>query len=135
MDRRVQLGLFAACVIAGVGMLLAERLEDTIFVPRDHPAIQYGQGADDPVARLDKRLRSAHTKLTRSPNVLGYLPSLLKELGINADSQMLVFSKTSTQVERINPRTPRAIYFNDETTVGFVQGSDVLELTSLDPKE
>jgi len=28
---------------------------------------------------------------------------------------------------------PRALYFNDNTTVGFVRGGDVLEFTSLDP--
>jgi hypothetical protein len=46
-----------------------------------------------------------------------------------------VFSKTSTQVENINPRTPRAIYFNDDVMVGFVRNSDVLEIASLDPKQ
>ena len=39
---------------------------------------------------------------------------MLKQLGVNPDSQALVFSKTSTQAEKIGPRTPRAIYFNDD---------------------
>ena len=48
---------------------------------------------------------------------------------------MLVFSRTSIQVERISPRTPRAIYFNDDVSVGYVQNGDALELTSLDPRQ
>ncbi len=50
---------------------------------------------------------------------MGYLPSVLKELGINTDSQALVFSKTSTQVDHIGPGAPRAIYFNDESISGI----------------
>ena len=65
---------------------------------------------------------------------LGYLPAILKALDINVDSQMLVFSRTSAQVGLINMETPRAIYFNDHSSVGYVQRSHTLELTSLDPK-
>ena len=34
----------------------------------------------------------------------------------------------------ISPRAPRAIYFNDDVYVGFVQDGPVLELASIDPK-
>jgi hypothetical protein len=112
----------------------SERLEDTLYIPLDSPAIRYTQAPDDPVAHLDKRLESGQAKLGYSADGLGYLPSVLRLLGINTDSQALVFSKTSIQQSHINPRTPRALYFNDEVSVGFVQGGDVLELTSLDPK-
>lgn len=111
-----------------------ERLEDTFYVPLDHPAIRYSQPANDPVARLEKRMENGQVKLDFAPNGWGYLPSVLQQLGINIDSQVLVFSKTSIQLNRISPRTPRAIYFNDEVAVGYVQNGDVLELTSLDPK-
>jgi hypothetical protein len=114
---------------------MAQELEDTFYVPLDHPAIQYGRrAADDPVARLDQRLESGKGKLARSQDGFGYLRAVLKELGVNIDSQVLVFSKTSTQAEKINPRSPRAIYFNDEVAVGYVRGSDVLEFTALDPR-
>lgn len=114
----------------------AERLEDTFYIPLDHPAIQYsGRPVDDPVAHLEKRLESGNVKLEFAPNGWGYLPAVLQQLGINVDSQVLVFSKTSTQVSRISPRTPRAIYFNDNTSVGFVQNGEVLELASLDPRQ
>ena len=134
MDRKVVWALLAA--VAGVTLVFAQRLEDTFFIPLDDPAIQYGQRpATDPVARLERRLESGQAKLDVAANGWGYLPSVLKQLGVNSDSQALVFSKTSTQAEKISPRTPRAIYFNDDVTVGFVRGSDVLEIASLDPKQ
>jgi hypothetical protein len=37
------------------------------------------------------------------------------------------------QISHISPRTPRAIYFNDSVYVGFVQGSNIMELTAIDP--
>jgi hypothetical protein len=120
-------------ILAAGTWALADRLEDTIYVPLDHPAIQYAQAPDDPIARLEKRLESK-AKLDFSDNRWGYLPSVLKQLDINTDSQVLVFSKTSIQTSHISPRAPRAIYFNDEVAVGYVQGGDVLELSALDPK-
>src|SRR4051812_15956060 len=120
----------AALLLCG-GWLLADRLEDTIFIPLDHPAIQYAAETTNPVARLAKRLDSGQVNLEYSP-VGGYLAALLKELAINVDSQVLVFSRTSIQGDKISPRTPRAIYFNDEASVGFVQNGQVLEITSVD---
>ncbi len=114
---------------------LADRLEETFYVPIDHPEIRYvDEPSDDPVWQLEKKLRSGQVKLDYDPAHGGYLPALLKYFGINVDSQMLVFSKTSIQAEHINPRYPRAIYFNDTVSVGIVQGGDVLEFTSVDPK-
>jgi hypothetical protein len=135
MNRGVAFAL-AAMLLAGVTWAIAQQLEDTFYIPLDDPAIQYGQRpADDPVARLQKRRESGQAKLEVAPNGWGYLPSVLKQLNINPDSQSLVFSKTSTQVENIGPRTPRALYFNDDVMVGFVRNSDVLEIASLDPKQ
>src|SRR5262249_48949321 len=68
---------------------------------------------NDPVALLAKAIERGEVKLDYSANGWGYLPSLLKHLDINIDSQILVFSKTSFQLTKISPRTPRAIYFND----------------------
>jgi hypothetical protein len=134
MHRRAVLALAAAFVL--VAWAVAQELEDTFFIPLDDPAIQYGQRrVSDPVARLEQRLESGAAKLEVASNGWGYLPSVLKQLGINPDSQALVFSKTSTQAEKIGPRTPRALYFNDDVTIGFVRDSDVLEIASLDPQQ
>ena len=134
---RAALRSLAVCglaVLAAATWALADRLEDTIYVPLDHPAIQYAQAPNDPVARFEKRLESGAAKLDFAPNGWGYLPAVLKQLDVAIDSQVMVFSKTSIQTAHILPRTPRAIYFNDEVAVGYVQGGDVLELTALDPK-
>jgi len=128
----------AACIVclSLAPWAWAERLEDTFYVPLDHPAIRYAPlAAGDPVAQLEKRMESGQVKLDYAPNGWGYLPALLKQLGVNIDSQVLVFSKTSIQTSHISPRTPRAIYFNDDVMVGYVQNGDVLELTGLDPKQ
>ncbi|HEY1240909.1 MAG TPA: hypothetical protein VGF16_10145 [Bryobacteraceae bacterium] len=122
------------CLFLALGWTQAERLEDTLYIPLDDPAIRYNQAPNDPVARLEKRLEAGEAKLDYAANGLGYLPSVLHNLGINLDSQVLVFSKTSIQTSHISPLTPRSIYFNDEVSVGFVQNGDVLELTALDPK-
>jgi len=124
-------GLAALAVSA---VLLAERLEDTFYVPLDDPAIQYAGPASDSIAKLETQLESGKAKLDYAPNGWGYLPAVLKKLDINIDSQVLVFSRTSIQTQRISPRTPRAIYFNDDTAVGFVQNGEVLELSAIDPK-
>lgn len=87
------------------------------------------------MARLGERLASGEAKLTfrDDEHKLGYLPSLLEQLGINPDSQVLVFSKTSFQQDLITPRTPRALYFNDDVTIGFVYDGVVLEVSANDP--
>lgn len=103
-------------------------------IPPDHDAIQYFGPAADPVARLEKRLEKGEVKLEYQPR-LGYLQSVLKNLGVNADSQLLVFSKTSSQNDRISPATPRALYFSDDVSVGYVQDGRFLELAALDPKQ
>lgn len=63
----------------------------------------------------------------------GYLDSLLDALDIDVSSQIMVFSKTSLNVDTILPESPRAIYFNDDTYVAYLQGAAVLEIASMDP--
>ena len=82
----------------------------------------------DPVAVLNQRLEDGEVTL-RFDDKWGYLPALLDELDIPRSSQLLVFSKTSAQFRSINPRNPRAIYFNDEVYVGWVPGAPILELS------
>jgi hypothetical protein len=89
--------------------------------------------SSDPVAQLQQRLRDGKAKLVVDPK-FGLLPSLLKELNVPVESQVLVFSKTSLQIHKISPTNPRAIYFNDSVYVGYVPGSTTLELAANDPK-
>ena len=89
----------------------------------------------DPVALLQKQIERGEVKLEYSDGGWGFLPSVLSHLGINVDSQILVFSKTSLQFTKISPKAPRAIYFNDNVSVGYVQKGNVYEFTSLDPSQ
>src|SRR5262245_33549800 len=76
------------------------KLDETSLIRTDHPSIRYeGQNTQDRAAGLGRDLENGKVKLDRGGD-FGYLPSLLKALGINADSQMLVFSKTSFQAAK-----------------------------------
>ena len=121
--------LVAAAVCAWAG------LDGSYVLPADHDAIQYSKlPVNDPVARLQTRLAQKAIRLEYHPD-FGYLPSVLKQLGIPASSQVLVFSKTSFQASRISPKNPRALYFNDDVAVGYVRGGDVLEFAAADPRQ
>ncbi len=102
--------------------------------PWDEAPIRYADGTPaNRVSRLIDRLRSEPDTVTYEAP-WGYLKSLLAALEISERSQGLVFSKTSLQRERINPQTPRAVYFNDEVYVGYCQGGEVLEVSVADPQ-
>jgi len=85
------------------------------------------------VSAVQARINTGELNLTYTPEH-GYLPALLKALEVPVESQTLVFSKTSLQMRRISPRTPRAIFFNDDVYVGFCQSGDVLEISAVDPQ-
>lgn len=88
---------------------------------------------DNLVSRLQARLDAGEVTLKHDEHA-GYLKAVLEELNVPAASQTLVFSKTSLQRQRISPRTPRAIYFNDEVYVGYCQAGDVVELSAADSR-
>jgi len=87
---------------------------------------------DNPVEQLRETLRSGQAKLEFDADH-GYLQSLLRALKVPESSQTLVFSKTSLQRHRIGPKTPRALYFNDEIYIGFCLRGDVIEVSAADP--
>ncbi|PYS19223.1 MAG: hypothetical protein DMG17_03360 [Acidobacteria bacterium] len=64
----------------------------------------------------------------------GYLPSLLKHYNIPISSQTLAFSKSSFQLTQIAPDAPRAIYFNDDVYVGWVNHGQYIEVATVDPQ-
>ena len=97
-----------------------------------HPINYSSATATDPVARLSDSIRAGEVRLQWDTDH-GYLKSVLQELQVPLSSQVLVFSKTSLQVSRISPRTPRAVYFNDDVYVGWVQRGGVVELSAADP--
>ena len=97
-------------------------------------AIQYKKSAPhEVITRLQQDIDSGKVHLTPQGRQ-GVLLSLLHQLNIPVESQILVFSKTSFQRELISPSNPRALYFNDNTYIGWVQGSPVIEVMTMDPK-
>lgn len=101
----------------------------------DLPPIAYATTpASDPVARLAARLDAGEVKLAFDGES-GYLAALLKALEIAPSSQVLVFSKTSFQRDLITPQTPRALYFNDESYIGYARRGEVIELAAMDPRQ
>ncbi len=110
-------------------------IDPASWLTPEHPAIDYWKAPlADPVTLLEEKLESGQAKLEYTPG-LGYLPSVLKNLDINPDSQILVFSKTSFQASKISTKEPRALYFNDSVAVGFVKEGEVTEVISLDPRQ
>lgn len=99
----------------------------------NQPPINYETAtADNAVTRVQKEIAAGRVALGRDDEQ-GYLRSVLKALNVTESSQLLVFSRTSLQRSRIGPRTPRAIYFNDDVYVGYCQRGDVVEVSVADP--
>jgi hypothetical protein len=99
---------------------------------KEYPVMHYERApTHNAIAHLVQRLAAGEVKLTyAAPR--GYLDSLLAALNIDASSQALVYSKTSLQTGAISAATPRALYFDTDTYVGYVQGSRNLELGTMD---
>jgi hypothetical protein len=99
----------------------------------ENDAIRYSRTAPaDAIARLQRAIAAGSLHLQFEAK-RGYLESVLKALDISPSSQALVFSKTSFQRELVSPSTPRAMYFNRDVYVSWVQGSQILEIASMDP--
>jgi len=122
---------FAVWLTLAVGGLFCVQVRAEL--PFEQPPIDYLKApTDDPVARLQRRIELGEAELIFDERH-GWLPSLLDQLAIPLESQVLVFSKTSFQRAKISPRAPRAVYFNDETYIGYVQQGDVVEVSTTDP--
>lgn len=89
------------------------------------------QRASDPVSTLMRQL-DAGTVTLPLDGESRYLRSLLKALDVPVSSQSLVFVSSAMQLRRVNANNPRALYFNDQVTVGWVRGGFV-ELIAQDP--
>ena len=131
--RSLLVALLLAAIGAGDASADTDRLQvSATRYEQEYPAIQYsGPARANRIWRLQQKLNSGELKLQWEPR-WGYLRSLLRALEIDISSQTLVFSKTSLQISKIAEATPRALYYNEDTYVGFVQNSDLLEFASTD---
>jgi len=121
-------GLTIAAAAAGLGAF-----EELFDGAPDHPAIGYQKLSKDPVAELNRKLLEGAAQLTYD-ETSGYLPSVLRALHVPVESQIVAFSKTSVQQNRIGPKNPRTLFFNDAVVVGWVRGG-FIELAAQDPQQ
>jgi hypothetical protein len=126
--------LLAAFMLVTIAVALGDL--QGVFVPDlDHPAIQYTtRPLKDRVSELNRRIQTGEVQL-KFDGGQGYLRSVLGVLSVPIESQMIVFSKTSIQMLRIDPRNPRSLFFNDSVTVGWVPGGPIVELAAEDPSQ
>jgi len=100
----------------------------------DHPAITYRtRQSTNVVDTLSARVQAGQVNLPYE-DTTGYLKPVLDALNVSVDSQMVVFSKTSLQLNNIQPRNPRVIYFNDSVAVAWVRGG-FIEIAAHDPAQ
>jgi len=92
------------------------------------PVLAWGLWQDRPAQKMPGEVKLDYTEKW------GYLPSLLKHYKIPISSQTLVFSKSSFQLTQIAPDAPRAIYFNDDVYVGWVNHGQYIEVATVDPQ-
>jgi hypothetical protein len=127
--------LYALVLGAGFATAFGDDLEGMFPGGINQPGIEYEKRpVNDRFAELSRRLQQGKVQLQFEP-VTGYLRSLLRALDVPIESQLLVFSKTSKLRPLINPRNPRAIYFNESVSVGWVRGSRTLEIAAQDPRQ
>ena len=134
MSRAGLLATFAVFAVAGAAAVLAQRT-DAFVASRDHPAIEYSKGpVTDRVADLNRKIRDGSIRL-KLDGPSGYLRSTLEALKVPVESQVVLFSQNSSQGDLISMKNPRALFFNDAVSVGFVRGGTVLEVAADDPRQ
>ena len=98
----------------------------------NHPAIKYSTSDSNTVVdELNRKLADGSAKLEFDGKT-GYLKSVLDLLKIPVESQVLVYTQTSQQSSHITMTNPRAIYFRDEVSVGYIRGAGLLEIVAQD---
>jgi len=124
-------GLLLAAPVLAFGLLRLRTLPQGPQAVAPQASPSSGVALPEAVADLQRRMDAGEATLQFEEN-RGYLRSVLDRLQIPVSSQVLTFAKSSAQLFLIAPEAPRAVYFNDEVYVGYVQGGD-LEVASVDP--
>jgi hypothetical protein len=111
------------------------KLQFLFLLPLAVAAIAAARADDTPtnvVQALEAKLEKGEVKFTYAPDGHGYLKSVLEALKVSPESQVLPFTKSSLQFDRISPATPRAVYFNDDVAVGSVHPGGLIEILAND---
>jgi hypothetical protein len=117
---------------AGAGAIAAATLLAS-FGLHAHGGAEEGEPSNL-IEALQTRLDSGAATLAYASDGKGYVPALLKAFAIPSNSQLLVFSGSSLQFSHINQKTPRAVYYQDDVSIGSVQGGNLIELIVSDKK-
>lgn len=129
-------GTFGATLVAPLALAIAFGMIATPVAAQldiTEPPIDYLRAKPrDAISRLQAEIDAGRVQWAFDEH-FGYLPAVLEALKIPRSSQTLVFSKTSLQVKHISPRSPRALYFNDDVYLGWVQGGQI-EVSAVDPE-
>jgi hypothetical protein len=125
-----------APVCLAVGLLTVSSAfgqdDDPPRLPIGQAGVDYLSAAQsDPVARLIADVEAGKTTVSHDEST-GYLPALLSALDVPVESQLLLFSRTSLQGRHIGPKTPRAIYYTDEVTIGWIPDAPIIEVMAQD---
>src|SRR5262245_60277566 len=124
-------GLLASATALAMGQLTERPIAGVLT----HPAIgYYTSPTHDLVAELNRRIEDGAASVSVDAGT-GYLRATLAALQVPIESQMLVMSKTGIQGLHTTPENPRALYFNDSVTVGYIPGAPLLELAVQDPRQ
>jgi hypothetical protein len=135
VNQRLFLLLGAVALSSTAAVTFAQQRRSGAFDQSiNHPAIKYLTADTDTVVdRLNAKLRDGSAKLAFDEKT-GYLKSVLDLLQVPVESQVLVYTRTSLQAPHITMTNPRAIYFNDTVSVGYIRGAGLIEVTAQDPK-
>jgi len=129
--RSLQLGMFYRAGQAAKALALVLLLAGlTLFgLP---PAGAEDKPPSNAVEALQQQLDAGTATLPFATDGHGYVPGLLAALHIPRDSQLLIFSASSLQFDRIGPKTPRAIYYQDDAALGTVLDGKLIEVMAAD---
>src|SRR3954464_2326847 len=103
--RKLDHGIFASRHLMKIRLLLV--------LPFAVAAIAASRAEDVPnnvIEALEAKLQKGEIKFSYAADGHGYLKSMLDTLNLSPESQVLPFTKSSLQFDRISPDTPRAIY-------------------------
>ncbi len=116
-----------------VSVLMAQRA-GVFDQSMNHPAIKYSTSDSNTIVdELNRKLADGSARLVFDEKT-GFLKSVLELLKIPVESQVLVYTQTSQQARHITMTNPRAIYFNDQASVGYIRGAGLLEIVAQDAK-
>ena len=135
MKTSTSAAVIVAALVGTTAAAMGQLTERPLAGALAHPAIgYYTQPAHDLVSALSQRIEDGTARVAFDESD-GYLRPVLDALRVPADSQMLVMSKTGVQGLYTGPANPRAIFFNDAVTVGYIRGAPLLELAVQDPRQ